>query len=386
MISTTLRFTAAFGLLVAPLSAQNYTGTFTAPNQQGGQTVITMRQAKDGNVMGTISGNGNTFQIEGVIEEGSVVGAMTGPQGGLWFEAELDEGELYLTLVEPDANGQPNYGTATTLVFTRADALAQGAVGAGGNPLAAGSASGVQDPWVGAFGNGNVVLQLQGGGGTYSGSVQVQGQSFPVSLRGSGSGLQGSFRTADGEYAVELAQQGGAIVMATGGTVYTLQRMGGTAAANPLAADGQQQSYGNQSHGGQQRGAVGGGALHDGTQVGREWAEFLANKKATQMESYSSGSAGGYSSRTDVHLCANGQFALSGNSSVSVDVGGAYGYDGGNSQGSGTWRILTQGQVAGIELRYASGGVEQYRLDYQEGATYVNGERWYVTPSEACGY
>ena len=71
------------------------------------------------------------------------------------------------------------------------------------------------------------------------------------------------------------------------------------------------------------------------------------------MDSYSSGSAGGYSSRTDVHFCANGQFALSGNSSVSVDVGGAYGYTGGDSQGSGTWRIITEGQIAGIELRYA---------------------------------
>jgi hypothetical protein len=131
---------------------------------------------------------------------------------------------------------------------------------------------------------------------------------------------------------------------------------------------------------------AGGGSLHDGTQVGQEWAEFLVNKKATQMDSYSSGSAGGYSSRTDVHFCANGQFALSGNSMVSADVGGVSGYNGGDSQGSGTWRIITEGQVAGIELRYASGGVEQYRLDYQDGATYVNGDRWYITPSGACGY
>lgn len=358
MLRTALQLTAGLGLLAAPIAAQSYTGTFAAPNQQGGQTVITMQQAKNGQVTGTITGNGNTFQIEGVIEEGSVVGAMTGAQGGLWFEAELDDGELYVTLVEPDANGQPNYGTATTLVFARGGAMAQGAAGAGGNPLAGGAnGGGGQDPWVGAFSDGNVVLQLQGGGGSYSGTVQVQGQSFPVSLSGSASSLQGSFRTGDGDYAVELAQQGGGVVMATGGTMYTLQRAGAS-----------------------------GGSLHDGTQVGREWAEFLVNKKATQMDSYSSGSAGGYSSRTDVHLCANGQFALSGNSMVSADVGGVSGYNGGNSQGSGTWRVITEGQIAGIELRYANGGVEQYRLDYRDGATYVNGDRWYITPSEACGY
>jgi hypothetical protein len=388
MLGTTLRLAAAASLFAVSISAQSYTGTFAAPNQQGGQTVITMNQATNGQVTGTITGNGNSFQIEGVLEDGSVVGAMTGPQGGLWFEAELDEGELYLTLVEPDANGQPNYGTATTLVFARADGLAQGRVAEGGNPLAGQGGASAQDPWTGAFSDGAVLLQLQGGGGTYSGSVHVQGQTFPVALRSSSTGLQGTFRTADGEYAMELAQEGGALLMATGGTIYTLQRTGAGAAANPLSAGdatrGQQRAAGNQVQGGQAM--AGAGALHDGTQVGREWAEFLANKKATQMDSYSSGGAGGYSSRTDVHLCANGQFALSGNSSVSVDVGGAYGYTGGNDQGSGTWRIITQGQVAGIELRYANGGVEQYRLDYQEGATYVNGERWYITPSEACGY
>jgi hypothetical protein len=41
--------------------------------------------------------------------------------------------------------------------------------------------------------------------------------------------------------------------------------------------------------------------------------------------------------------------------------------------------------VVGIELRYGNGAVEQHRLDYQDGATYVDGERWYITPSETCG-
>jgi hypothetical protein len=392
MLRTALHLTAGFVLLATPLTGQNYTGTYAATNDQGGQTVMTLRQGNSGQLTGTISGNGTTLQIEGVLEDGSVVGAMTGPQGGLWFEAELDEGDLYVTLVEPDANGQPNYSTASTIILSRASAAAQGAA-AGANPLASGAtATGTQDPWIGAFSDGSVLLQLQGGGGNYSGTVQVQGQSFPVSLSGSASSLQGSFRTGDGDYAMELAQQGGGVVMATGGTTYTLQRAGGAAAANPLAAGGggaaygQQQGAGNQGYGAQPMTGAGGGSLHDGSQVGREWAEFLVNKKATQMDSYSSGSAGGYSSRTDVHFCANGQFALSGNSMVSADVGGVSGYNGGNSQGSGTWRIITEGQVAGIELRYSNGGVEQYRLDYQDGATYVNGDRWYVTPSEACGY
>jgi hypothetical protein len=129
-----------------------------------------------------------------------------------------------------------------------------------------------------------------------------------------------------------------------------------------------------------------GGALDDGTPLGRQWSQFLAGKKATRLSSYSSsGGSGGYSSRTEVHLCAGGEFALSGSSSVTVDVGDAGGYSAGQRSGQGRWRIITQGDVAGIELRYANGEVEQYRLDYQNEQTLVNGERWFVTPSEACG-
>lgn len=368
---------AAALLVAAPLTAQDYTGSYAATNDQGGQTVVTLRQAGE-QVTGTISGNGNTFQVEGVTEDGAIVGAVTGSMGGFYFQAELDGGQLYFTLIEPDANGQPNYDAATTLVFARQGATAATG-GAAGNPLAGAAA---QDPWVGTFSDGNLVLQLQGGGGTYQGVAQLSGQSFAVTVSGSGAQLSGSFRAADGEYPLTLTQAGTGVTLTTGGSSYSLQRAGTAVAANPLAggaqgAAGQQpQPYPMPQQG---------GSLHDGTQAGREWAEFLAGKKATQMSSYSSGSAGGYSSRTDVHLCPNGQFALSGNSSVSVDVGGAYGYSGGDSQGAGTWRIITQGQLAGIELRYANGGVEQYRLEYQDGATYVNGERWYITPSEACG-
>lgn len=369
---------AAALLTSAPLLAQDYTGSYAAANDQGGQTVVTLQQVGQ-QVTGTIAGNGNTFQVEGVTEDGAIVGAVTGSMGGFYFQAELDDGQLYFTLIEPDANGQPNYDAATTLVFARQAGAAAMRGAGGGNPLAGATA---QDPWVGTFSDGNLTLQLQGAGGSYQGVAQLSGQSFTVTVSGSGTQLTGSFQAADGQYPLTLTQAGSSVTLSSGGTTYNLQRAG-AAAANPLAggvqgaAGAQPQPYPVP----QQQG----GGLHDGTQVGREWAEFLAGKKATQMSSYSSGSAGGYSSRTDVHLCANGQFALSGNSSVSVDVGGAYGYSGGDSQGSGTWRIITQGQLAGIELRYANGGVEQFRLDYQDGATYVNGDRWYVTPSEACG-
>ena len=109
-----------FLTLSASLVAQDYFGTFSAVNDQGGQTVVTLQQAANGSVTGSISGNGNQFLIEGVLEEGSLVGTVTvGQQGGLWLEAQLNGDQLLLTLIEPDASGMPNYSTATTLHFTR---------------------------------------------------------------------------------------------------------------------------------------------------------------------------------------------------------------------------------------------------------------------------
>ena len=111
---------------------------------------------------------------------------------------------------------------------------------------------------------------------------------------------------------------------------------------------------------------------------------MLAGKKVTYISSYSSGISGGYTAKIEVHLCSSGQFLYRDQSNVSVDVPGAYGYSGGNQGDTGTWHIITQGNVAGIELRHNGGNVEQYRLDYQGGKTFANGTRVYVTPGEVC--
>jgi len=117
-----------------------------------------------------------------------------------------------------------------------------------------------------------------------------------------------------------------------------------------------------------------------------EWRTFLSGKKVTRMESYSSGTAGGYSSRTDVYLCSDRSFAMRDENSVSVDVGGAFGNTGGLDSGRGTWYLITNGQVVGLILEYANGQIEQYRMDFdpQSQATYANGERVYVTAAEVC--
>lgn len=274
---------AILALAALPVAAQNFDGTFTAANDQGGQTVVKLAQSGE-KVTGTMTGPDNTFQIGGVVEEDIVFGTMDlGEQGEVYFEAELDANDLYLTLAALDEGGEPAYETATMFLLTRV-----------------------------------------------------------------GSGAQ--------------AQEGATAVR-----------------DNDAAGDPEPEPLVSQNQ-------TAPGRIHDGSSQAIEWADFLANKKATKMSSYSSGGAGGYSSRTDFHLCSNGQFHMAGSSSVSVDVGDASGYSGGSGSDAGTWRVFSQGQLVGVELRYQNGEVSQARLDYdqQTGATYVDGERWYITPTNEC--
>ena len=81
--------------------------------------MVTLVQSGE-RVTGAMSGLGNTFQIDGRLEDGTLVGTLTmGQDGELWFEAEVDDTDLYLTLVASTPDGQLDFDSATMLIFTR---------------------------------------------------------------------------------------------------------------------------------------------------------------------------------------------------------------------------------------------------------------------------
>lgn len=117
--------------------------------------------------------------------------------------------------------------------------------------------------------------------------------------------------------------------------------------------------------------------------LARQWAAHLVGKKLTQLDSYG-GSEGGYSSRRELLLCPTGQFHYRESSSVNADVGGVFGSSAGGSGGTGQWRVLAQGQLVGLDLRFSDGRHWQVRLEDRGGAVHVDGVRTYVTPGEGC--
>ena len=110
-----------FSLLLLPpaVFSQNFTGTYSVVNQQGGTVAFELNQDGTGNITGTMSGNGQRFTVEGMVEDGAAVGLIYNEQGGVYFEARLSGSQLGVTLIEPDAYNQPDYSKTQQLLLSR---------------------------------------------------------------------------------------------------------------------------------------------------------------------------------------------------------------------------------------------------------------------------
>jgi hypothetical protein len=238
-----------------------------------------------------------------------------------------------------------------------------------------------------------VALQQAGGGkvtGTLSGNgavFQVEGEpEEATTIVGTATGQQGRLffqATLQGDQLVILFVEPGPDGSPNYETAQELAfvRQGAAAggAIGALGAGGVQPQPA-------QPGAMGGatGALDDGTPLGREWSQGLAGRKLSRFDRYSSGTSGGYTSEEELTLCSSGEYLYRKSSSMSVDVGGAYGSSGGRGGETGRWRVVTQGQVAGLELRAQSGEVTLVRLHFQDNLVHIDGGKVYRTAAEVC--
>lgn len=107
-------------LTCATAAAQNYAGTFTTTNSQGGTVTLVLKQDGQKQVKGTLTGNNATFQVQGEITPQGLMGAVTGAQGNLYLMAQFEGANLVVVLAEPGPTGQPNLDSARRIVFSKA--------------------------------------------------------------------------------------------------------------------------------------------------------------------------------------------------------------------------------------------------------------------------
>jgi hypothetical protein len=100
--------------------AQSFGGTYVTQNAQGGAVTLKLKQNAQKQVTGTLSGNGNSFEVLAEVNQnGQLVGTVSGNGAKLFIAAELAGRQLKVALVEPGPNGQPNLNASRQLVMTR---------------------------------------------------------------------------------------------------------------------------------------------------------------------------------------------------------------------------------------------------------------------------
>jgi hypothetical protein len=273
-------------ITAAPVSAQDYAGTWTMATPNGGSITLTLQLDNSGRVSGSLSGNGNSFPLEGQRQGGGLVGQATIPGGALHFEASQSGGQLTMVLAELDQAGQPNAATRQELRFTRAggagNAMVSGGMGGGnsmggGNPFGGvGAGGGGGDPYIGTFANGEVTFSITPGQGGYAGNLQVQGQSIPFTAQRTGDHLTGNLSSGGTTYIFEARLQGNTLSVLSDGQTVTLERAGVGGGAAPMMGTAPQNGMQN----GVNSGGMGdGGGAGAGTQLGQlllssAWCSF----------------------------------------------------------------------------------------------------------------
>jgi hypothetical protein len=116
----------------------------------------------------------------------------------------------------------------------------------------------------------------------------------------------------------------------------------------------------------------------------REWNDLVAGMMLKQLSSYSSGTSGGYTSESVLHLCRDGSYSYYSASSTSIYVDGATGSGIDEDASAGRWRIEMNGAQAILVLEADDGGASRHQIAFDGEKTFVDGERVFRVPSDAC--
>ncbi len=143
------------------------------------------------------------------------------------------------------------------------------------------------------------------------------------------------------------------------------------------------QSYAQQPYDDQgwydEAGSPGADPLHDGSPAAREWLQVLRGRKLISMSGYDSGGgSGGFNSRTELTLYANGMFEYYSASSVSMYVEGMSGGSSSEDSERGTWRIVSSGRTVMLEFTTNTARYQD-EISRSGNDIYLGGTRVFVT-------
>ena len=305
---------SVLGALQLPTTAaaQDYAGTYTVSGAPGSTVTLVLQQAANGQLTGSMTGNGAEFRVEGLVEEGTAMGAITGAQGGVFFEASLAGDQLTLTLIEVGAGNMPDYSKVRTLVLQRGSG-GGAAPAPGREPLAAlgrvGEAPALQGQWLCRTSQGTAQLAFLSEHALVFNGEQTSFELAPGVIR-----VPGDWGPL--EYRYQLSGDQLAVTGPDGGTMQCQRQTGAPAQGDALGGSGV--------------------ALLQG-----------------QICAYSSSPDGGYSTLYKLFFDGQGRFLHGTESSYSGDVGSAYGLS--NDPNAGQYQVTGNAKGAPIHLTFPDG-------------------------------
>lgn len=119
--------------------------------------------------------------------------------------------------------------------------------------------------------------------------------------------------------------------------------------------------------------------------IAEQWIQNLTGMRLTYMNSYSSGSSGGYSDTIEIDLCPGRVFNYSDRSNMSLDVSGGFAYSHGQNKGDGTWTVASGGGLPILQLMFHDGSTRQYTISVERDDFYLDNRRYFRTREAACG-
>jgi len=386
-----------------PLAAQRFSGSYTTTDAEGAPATLVLREIGGGAVSGSFTHGRVAYRVDARVVDDLLSGSMRGSSGELYFEAERTSSDLWLTLWGIDALGEPDEEDFVELAFTLDGAAPPrggvdpgaggspppgGSPGTSGNPLGGGNplSGSISDPYSGYFTDGNVALELWGGGGQYEGQIVVGGASYPVRAAGGTGGIQGTLESANGSYPITGQLQGGVLVVVSGGVRYYLYR-------DVLGRPGSQ--YGQYGPGGVGSDPAGGRGVRPGgvglppgpgarpgfTEqhiMAREWLVFLSGRTVRRLISDTGRGGADPGDRLDVSLCSDRTFTTRAGSRPSAVPGRA------PAPSAGRWSVVSDGEVALLLLYFREGPVLEFRMHFADRLPYANGSRIQVAPASGC--
>ncbi len=246
--------------LVGAATAQDFSGTYSAPMGTGATLTLVLRQNAQGQVTGVLSGN-TQFQIQAQTTGGQLMGYAVATGGRLFLQGQLQGAGLRLVLAEVGADGQPQTQTARTVLMNRSSDAALGAAapmpgpvartkpgapqaaaptapGRGGRIAGPAAWAAPSDPYVGTFTDGSVVVTLSRSAQGYSGMATAQGQQMPLTAQNAGDRISGQYQLNGVQLPFQATVQGTTMMLATNEGTWQLQRSGGTPTAPGVAGGG----------------------------------------------------------------------------------------------------------------------------------------------------